>query len=153
MMTNLVLGLIVGAILAFTGAGGGILAVPALVFGAHLGVAQAGPIGLLAVGMAAALIGAEQLVLFLAGDGGPFDQGQVGIALQDALLGTVGQEALGRDADRHTGLAGWADRAIDDVVAAAEAGPGKRGVEFGGAAAIQAREQLALDLPGNIGAG
>jgi hypothetical protein len=55
MMTNLVLGLIVGAILAFTGAGGGILAVPALVFGAHLGVAQAGPIGLLAVGMAAAL--------------------------------------------------------------------------------------------------
>ena len=55
MMTNLVLGLIVGAILAFTGAGGGILAVPALVFGAHLGVAQAGLIGLLAVGMAAAL--------------------------------------------------------------------------------------------------
>lgn len=55
MVVNLVLGLIVGAILALTGAGGGILAVPLLVFGAHLGVAQAGPIGLLAVGMAAAL--------------------------------------------------------------------------------------------------
>lgn len=55
MVTDLVLGLIVGTILALTGAGGGILAVPLLVFGAHLGVAQAAPIGLLAVGMSAAL--------------------------------------------------------------------------------------------------
>jgi uncharacterized membrane protein YfcA len=51
----LALGLVVGVILALTGAGGGILAVPLLVFGAGLNVAQAGPIGLLAVGMAAAL--------------------------------------------------------------------------------------------------
>jgi uncharacterized membrane protein YfcA len=49
------LGLVVGVILALTGAGGGILAVPLLVFGLQMGVAQAGPIGLLAVGMAAAL--------------------------------------------------------------------------------------------------
>ena len=49
------LGLIVGVILALTGAGGGILAVPLLVFGVGLSVAEAGPIGLLAVGMAAAL--------------------------------------------------------------------------------------------------
>ena len=49
------LGLIVGVILALTGAGGGILAVPLLIFGVGLNVAQAGPIGLLAVGMAAAL--------------------------------------------------------------------------------------------------
>ena len=49
------LGLVVGLILALTGAGGGILAVPLLVFGAGIGVADAGPIGLLAVGMAAAL--------------------------------------------------------------------------------------------------
>jgi uncharacterized membrane protein YfcA len=49
------LGLVVGVILALTGAGGGILAVPLLVFGLQIGVAQAGPIGLLAVGMAAAL--------------------------------------------------------------------------------------------------
>lgn len=55
MLIDLVLGLIVGVILALTGAGGGILAVPLLVFGAQLGMAQAGPIGLLAVGMAAAL--------------------------------------------------------------------------------------------------
>lgn len=55
MEINLVLGLIVGLILALTGAGGGILAVPLLVFGAHLSMAQAGPIGLLAVGIAAAL--------------------------------------------------------------------------------------------------
>lgn len=55
MLISLALGLIVGVILALTGAGGGILAVPLLVFGLHMGVAQAGPIGLLAVGMAAAL--------------------------------------------------------------------------------------------------
>jgi uncharacterized membrane protein YfcA len=55
MLTVLGLGLVVGVILALTGAGGGILAVPLLVFGIEMGVAQAGPIGLLAVGMAAAL--------------------------------------------------------------------------------------------------
>jgi uncharacterized membrane protein YfcA len=55
MSIALFLGLVVGLILALTGAGGGILAVPLLVFGAGIGVAQAGPIGLLAVGMAAAL--------------------------------------------------------------------------------------------------
>ena len=41
------LGLIVGLILALTGAGGGILAVPLLIFGVGLRVAEAGPIGLL----------------------------------------------------------------------------------------------------------
>lgn len=49
------LGFTVGIILALTGAGGGILAVPLLVFGAGLSMAQAGPIGLLAVALAAAL--------------------------------------------------------------------------------------------------
>ena len=51
----LLLGVLVGLILALTGAGGGILAVPLLVFGTGIGVAEAGPIGLLAVGMAATL--------------------------------------------------------------------------------------------------
>ena len=55
MLTALALGLVIGIILALTGAGGGILAVPLLVFGLQMGVSQAGPIGLLAVGMAAAL--------------------------------------------------------------------------------------------------
>ncbi len=55
MLTVLGLGLVIGVILALTGAGGGILAVPLLVFGIQMSVAQAGPIGLLAVGMAAAL--------------------------------------------------------------------------------------------------
>lgn len=55
MVVELVLGFAVGVIMALTGAGGGILAVPLLVFGAQLNVAQAAPIGLLAVGMAAAL--------------------------------------------------------------------------------------------------
>ncbi|HJV88528.1 MAG TPA: sulfite exporter TauE/SafE family protein [Noviherbaspirillum sp.] len=54
-MSALILGIIVGVVLALTGAGGGILAVPLLIFGARLGVAEAGPIGLLAVGMAATL--------------------------------------------------------------------------------------------------
>ncbi|MFT5534878.1 MAG: putative membrane protein YfcA [Burkholderiaceae bacterium] len=54
-MTILLLGFTVGIILALTGAGGGILAVPLLVFGAGLGLADAGPIGLMAVGLAATL--------------------------------------------------------------------------------------------------
>lgn len=49
------LGIIVGVILALTGAGGGILAVPLLVFGSGLSMVQAGPIGLLAVGLSASL--------------------------------------------------------------------------------------------------
>ena len=54
-MEAFVLGAIVGLLLALTGAGGGILAVPLLVFALHLGLAAAAPIGLLAVGLAAAL--------------------------------------------------------------------------------------------------
>ena len=52
------LGALVGLLLALTGAGGGILAVPLLVFALHLGVAEAAPIGLLAVGLAAAMTAA-----------------------------------------------------------------------------------------------
>jgi len=55
MIMVLLLGLTVGVILALTGAGGGILAVPLLVFGAGLSMVEAGPIGLLAVGLAATL--------------------------------------------------------------------------------------------------
>jgi uncharacterized membrane protein YfcA len=55
MLTALVLGALVGLTLALTGAGGGILAVPLLVFSLGLGVAEAAPVGLLAVGLAAAL--------------------------------------------------------------------------------------------------
>jgi uncharacterized membrane protein YfcA len=49
------LGLIIGAVLALTGAGGGILAVPLLVFGLGLSMVEAAPVGLLAVGLAAAV--------------------------------------------------------------------------------------------------
>lgn len=48
------LGSVVGLILALTGAGGGILAVPLLVFGLHLSIMQAAPVGLIAVGAASA---------------------------------------------------------------------------------------------------
>jgi len=53
-LLGLGLGAVVGAILALTGAGGGILAVPLLVFGLHLTMAQAAPVGLIAVGAASA---------------------------------------------------------------------------------------------------
>ena len=49
------LGTIIGAVLALTGAGGGILAVPLLVFGLGLTMVEAAPVGLLAVGLAAAV--------------------------------------------------------------------------------------------------
>ena len=42
-------------ILALAGAGGGILAVPLLVFGLHLTLKQAAPVGLIAVGLSAAV--------------------------------------------------------------------------------------------------
>jgi uncharacterized membrane protein YfcA len=50
---SILLGGFIGAILALTGAGGGILAVPVLVFGLDLSMAQAAPVGLLAVGLSA----------------------------------------------------------------------------------------------------
>lgn len=49
------LGALVGAVLALTGAGGAIVAVPLLVFGLGLSMVQAGPIGLLAVAVSAAI--------------------------------------------------------------------------------------------------
>jgi len=52
---GLALGAVVGLILALTGAGGGILAVPLLVFGLHLSIMQAAPVGLIAVGCASAI--------------------------------------------------------------------------------------------------
>ncbi|HJW57179.1 MAG TPA: sulfite exporter TauE/SafE family protein [Burkholderiaceae bacterium] len=61
MIIELALGLAVGAVMALTGAGGGILAVPLLVFILKLNVVQAAPVGLLAVGIAAALGAAHGL--------------------------------------------------------------------------------------------
>lgn len=52
---TVVLGASIGLVLALTGAGGGVLAIPLLVFGMHLPVQQAAPVGLLAVGLASAL--------------------------------------------------------------------------------------------------
>lgn len=59
LMISVALGLFVGCILALTGAGGSILAVPLLAFSLHLSMAEAAPIGLLAV-MVAAITGAVQ---------------------------------------------------------------------------------------------
>jgi uncharacterized membrane protein YfcA len=54
-MESLALGLLVGLLMSLTGAGGGILAVPLLVFTLHLGIAAAAPIGLVAVGLGASV--------------------------------------------------------------------------------------------------
>ncbi|MDO9004337.1 MAG: sulfite exporter TauE/SafE family protein [Aquabacterium sp.] len=54
-LMGLGLGAVVGLILALAGAGGGILAVPLLVFGLHLTIMQAAPVGLIAVGAASGL--------------------------------------------------------------------------------------------------
>lgn len=55
MAAGILLGALVGLVMGLTGAGGGILAVPLLMFGLHLSLPQAAPIGLLAVGIASAL--------------------------------------------------------------------------------------------------
>lgn len=55
MLSTLLLGALVGLVLAVTGAGGGVLSIPLLVLVLHQPMAQAAPVGLLAVGLAAAL--------------------------------------------------------------------------------------------------
>ncbi len=55
------LGAAVGLVLALTGAGGGVLAVPLLVLVLHWPLSQAAPTGLLAVGLAAMLAAAQGL--------------------------------------------------------------------------------------------
>lgn len=55
LLTSILLGSFTGAILALTGAGGTIIAVPLLIFGLHLVVAEAAPIALLAVCLSSAM--------------------------------------------------------------------------------------------------
>lgn len=52
------LGALIGMVMALTGAGGGVLAIPLLVFGLHLPVQQAAPVALVAVGLAALIAAA-----------------------------------------------------------------------------------------------
>ncbi len=54
-MLAVALGAVIGLVLSLTGAGGGVLAIPLLVFGLHLPLQQAAPVGLVAVGLASAL--------------------------------------------------------------------------------------------------
>ncbi len=55
MLIPFILGVVIGLILALTGAGGGIIAVPLLVFALNLSITAAAPIALLAVSLSAAL--------------------------------------------------------------------------------------------------
>jgi len=54
-LISLMLGAVTGFILALTGAGGAIIAIPLLVFGLNLSMTQAAPIALLAVALSAAI--------------------------------------------------------------------------------------------------
>ncbi|NNG63019.1 TSUP family transporter, partial [Pseudomonas fragi] len=54
-MLIIVLGVLVGLLLGLTGAGGGILAIPALTLGLGWSLLEATPVALLAVGIAAAV--------------------------------------------------------------------------------------------------
>lgn len=54
-LISILLGSFTGLVLALTGAGGTLIAVPLLMFSLHLTVAEAAPIGLLAVGLSAAI--------------------------------------------------------------------------------------------------
>lgn len=60
-MSAVLLGIAIGIVMGLTGAGGGILAVPALVMVMGMPLAQAGPVALVAVAAAAALGAAEGL--------------------------------------------------------------------------------------------
>jgi uncharacterized membrane protein YfcA len=55
MITTSSLGLFIGLLMGLTGAGGGIVAVPALVYFLHLNIAEAGPIALMAVASSAGI--------------------------------------------------------------------------------------------------
>jgi uncharacterized membrane protein YfcA len=81
MLLSLILGVAIGAIMGLTGAGGGILAVPALVVGMGWSMQQAAPVALIAVGASAALGAVEgfrhglvryRAALFMALIGFPF---------------------------------------------------------------------------------
>lgn len=61
MLLASLLGLLMGLVMGLTGAGGGILGVPALVLGLGLSMTQAAPVSLLAVGAAAAVGAADGL--------------------------------------------------------------------------------------------
>ncbi|MEO7560784.1 MAG: sulfite exporter TauE/SafE family protein [Nitrosospira sp.] len=54
-IASVLFGSLVGVILALTGAGGAIIAVPLLIFGLHLAVAEAAPIALFTVSVSAAI--------------------------------------------------------------------------------------------------
>lgn len=92
MLTSLILGAIVGAVLGLTGAGGGILAVPALVVGMGWPMQQATPVALVAVSGSAAIGALEafrkrlvryRAALFMAAAGVPLTS--VGVRLAHAL--------------------------------------------------------------------
>lgn len=92
MTLTLMLGLAIGVVMGLTGAGGGVLAVPALAFGLGLTLAQAAPVAMVGVGLAAAVGTLEGLrrgtvryraAMFIAVMGWPFSA--LGVALAQRL--------------------------------------------------------------------
>jgi uncharacterized protein len=92
MALTLTLGLAIGLVMGLTGAGGGVLAVPALVFGLGLTMPQAAPIAMVGVALAATVGAIEGLhrgtvryraAMFIAATGWPWSA--LGIALARRL--------------------------------------------------------------------
>ena len=54
LLISILLGFITGLVLSLTGAGGTVIAIPLLMFGLHLVIAEAAPIALLAIGLSSA---------------------------------------------------------------------------------------------------
>lgn len=55
MLLTIGLGCLIGVVMGITGAGGGILAIPALVYGLHMSMSQAAPTALIAIALAAGI--------------------------------------------------------------------------------------------------
>ena len=86
----------------------------------------------LAVGVARFLIGHENIVLLVGREAAVGDlERQVAVECFDALEKTGGREKARGHAHRGAGVAGFAGRAVDHVVAAAETGAGQRTVDLG----------------------
>ena len=91
-------------------------------------------------------IAAKQRILLLGGPRLARADLEVGVAAEQLALGRAGFELGGEHADRNAGRAIDAAWAIGDRLAAAEADPAERLVQFAGMAAVKLGEDLPLDL-------
>ena len=90
------LGMLIGAMMGLTGAGGGIFGVPALVFGLGLDIREAAPVALLAVGSASLMVIAllSSVTVSIAWSRGVILGAPAGAFVAAALAGMTGGRML-----------------------------------------------------------